>query len=535
MPRSPSRDLSDRFTGNRRYFGRSEWLRRDRYFLAAVALVLACCWAVADFTGPPKLQYAHTHGPLASPHAAWENDCSACHRGHSPSELSPNSVFHARDRWQDMTCEKCHSGALHNARFTAESYAYHAQCSNCHRDHAGRDVSLVRLADSVCTHCHANLTADRMLGTPKCEAKVTDFVKDHPEFRPLKTPPQRTLKFSHALHMNPGQTHTQGGKEAMTVGKLRTLASESLDRYRKPGQADGDLISLDCASCHRVDSGGGIADFDKLKLTLDASGEPSKALLPARAAGANMLPINFEMHCKACHPLRAPEGTSGGFVIAGFEVPHRKKPDVLMPEVNAGYVRSLVKQGLPTLATPLSPGGMLDPRLPDPARFIREETQRLTNTAMDILTTGNGGCEKCHDTGPPFGSSWLVKIKPLPDNRVWFKAAMFDHTAHRGATCQTCHPGTSAAWAAPGTALIEKEPPQILGVESCKACHSPTGTRVTLPDKSAIAGGGVRHGCTDCHRYHNNDHGLQGRGAAVLYPMKPLDLSEFLRGKKQSP
>ena len=102
------------------------------------------------------------------------------------------------------------------------------------------------------------------------------------------------------------------------------------------------------------------------------------------------------------------------------------------------------------------------------------------------------------------------------------------HTEHRGATCITCHPGT---YAAPGPVLVEKEPVQILGIESCRACHSPLGTRVTLPDKTTISGGGVRYGCTDCHGYHNGDHGLQGRGAQVGFPAKPRDLSDFLRGK----
>jgi len=49
-----------------------------------------------------------------------------------------------------------------------------------------------------------------------------------------------------------------------------------------------------------------------------------------------------------------------------------------------------------------------------------------------------------------------------------------------------------------------------------------------------VTGGGVRHACVDCHRYHNGDHSLQGRGADApfLFPDRAMTPSEFLRGKK---
>ncbi len=531
MPRSPSRDLSDRFTGNRAYFHRSEWMRRNRYLFALAALILAGLWAVADVAAPTKVAYSFSHGPLANPHAAWENDCAACHFGYSTSDISVRSLFNTRERWQAMTCEKCHLGAAHNENLTATGREFNAQCSNCHHDHAGRNVSLVRLADSSCTHCHANLAANQATGNPKCAAKVTNFVTDHPEFRPLTTPPERTLKFSHSLHMNPGQTHIKGGQEAMTVAKLRQLGGEAAVKRYTDSTKDGDVITLDCASCHKLDSGAGNPDYSKLKAALNAVGDPTRSVLPARAAGATLLPINFEAHCRACHPLRAPEGASAGVVISGFDVPHRKQIEELTGDVNAGYLRSMLAKDLPALAVPVGPGGMVDQPLPTPARTLREEANRLTSKALPLLTTGEGGCAKCHDVTPPPAAGGFAKITPLPNHSVWFKAAMFDHTSHRGATCATCHPGTRAGFAEPGTALVEKEPIQILGIENCKACHSPAGTKVTLADKTAISGGGVRHGCTDCHRYHNADHGLQGRGAANGFPPKPLDLADFLRGK----
>ncbi|WP_171469318.1 cytochrome c3 family protein [Frigoriglobus tundricola] len=122
------------------------------------------------------------------------------------------------------------------------------------------------------------------------------------------------------------------------------------------------------------------------------------------------------------------------------------------------------------------------------------------------------------------------RIEPVPDRTVWFTHAKFNHSAHRGTTCATCHPGTGAATIAPADAN-KPEPTQILGVESCRACHSPAGTKVTLPDGSKVAGGGVRAACTDCHRYHHNDTPLQGRGSPARFPKDPRGLADWLKGK----
>jgi hypothetical protein len=111
---------------------------------------------------------------------------------------------------------------------------------------------------------------------------------------------------------------------------------------------------------------------------------------------------------------------------------------------------------------------------------------------------------------------------------VWFPGAYFNHAAHRSTDCSTCHPASYGSYVKPG--VLDREP-QILGIDSCRACHAPAGTRVRpRPDGREFVGGGVRHDCTDCHRYHNGDHALQGRGAWANFPARPLGLAEFLPG-----
>ncbi|AWM39759.1 hypothetical protein GobsT_18790 [Gemmata obscuriglobus] len=540
MPRSPSRDLSDRYIGRRGYFRSPDVFRRARRALTAIALIGAGVWAAVDVAKPAqRVQYAHSHGQLADVHAAFDNNCEACHKAHKVS-LNPLDAFRARDRWHDLTCEKCHAGPPHHASSNKEAQAFHDRCSNCHHDHNGRLNSLVRLADKDCNWCHAELNryhdADRSLtaarGEPPYANKVTNFVTDHPEFRSLDiTKSPRTLTFSHAVHMSPGQAYSADGKEAMTVARLRELGGAAAVARFAPGQPDSAKVQLACASCHALDAGAGSPELDKVKATL-TKGAPADALFPPRAEGAYFLPVNFEAHCRSCHPLAAPEAVaeSGGkkFAVPRFELAHRKQPADLAAELKAGYLKGLSDGGHPALARPPELGGKLDPQQPLAPPTLGHTAERLTADAEANLFGSRGSCAKCHTVTAGAGGA-RTKIAAVPDRTVWLRHATFNHASHRGATCATCHPGTAAAYVSPVEAN-KPEPVQILGLNTCRACHAPVGTVVKLPDGTDVAGGGARHNCTDCHRYHNGDNPLQGRGAAARESGTPLSLKQWLTG-----
>lgn len=539
MPRSPSRDLSDRFTGKRGYFRRPDALRRGKNALAVVALLGAAAWATVDVLRPSKAAYAHTHGPLANPHAAFDDNCAACHVAHGVGDFTPVSVFNARDRWHDLTCEKCHAGPKHHDSANAVAQEFHNRCSNCHHDHNGRLNSLVHLADKDCNQCHANLgayfdAAKSKAGTPYQNA-ITDFVTDHPQFRSLDiTNNPRTLKFSHAVHMSPGQAYSADGKEAMTVGKLRALGGDAAVARYAPGAADSAKVELACASCHALDAGVGTPGFKEVKGTL-AKGDPAHALLPPRAEGAYFLPVNFEAHCRSCHPLKANEGVAeaGGkkFEVPRFDVPHRRQPADLAADLRAGYLKGLSDSGHPALDAPPVLGGKLTARPDTAPPTLGQEADRLTAAAEALLFSGAGTCAKCHTLFHFEREGVKPRIAAVPDRTVWFRHAKFNHASHRGATCATCHPGTGAAHIPP-TEADKPEPVQIVGLQTCRACHAPAGTAVELPDGTKMTGGGVRHNCTDCHRYHNGDNPLQGRGAAARNTGQPLTLTEWLKGNR---
>ncbi len=119
----------------------------------------------------------------------------------------------------NQKCEACHAGPPHTMPEATPDLA----CATCHHDHRGRDASLVRLNDSDCTRCHADLTNHLANGKPTIDNKVTAFTADqHPEFMAFCGTTRKTpaiLKFNHAhWHM----------------------------------EAD---LKLDCNSCHHLDGG----------------------------------------------------------------------------------------------------------------------------------------------------------------------------------------------------------------------------------------------------------------------------------------
>lgn len=528
MPRSPSRDRSDRFTGFRNYVRDPDRFARWKTIALAAAAVLVGLWAVVE-AAVPGASYHHTHGQLANPHAAWEHDCAACHQQFGVADFSLSNVLNVQERWHSLTCTKCHAGPPHHA--TVKDTAFHDRCSNCHHDHGGRDNSLVRISDEHCVRCHANLPEAHVAGTASYQ-NVTGFAAGHPEFAALKEYPAgtnyapRKLKFSHALHMSPGLA------AKWSIDRVTQLSGlAAAERYRAFTNAETHEIQLNCAACHQLDAQVPAATdpdrggFDRLADFL--RGQPRASLLPPRAEGAYYLPVNFDAHCKACHPVRAPDGMTGTAVVNGFPVAHRVEGDDLAAALRGGYAANLVKAN-PALAKLPAPGGRLDPPpAPKPGEVtFGGELDRLTDAALGKLVRGAASdCRKCHVAGE--GS----KVAPLPQSAVWFAHAKFNHVSHRGLTCAACHPGTSAPekLAEP---LNEVEPVAILGADSCRACHASAGRAVKQADGTTTVAAGVRHRCTDCHRYHNGDRPLHGMGSPLRDPKTPQALADFLKGGK---
>src|SRR5207244_2658185 len=91
-------------------------------------------------------------------------------------------------------------------------------CSSCHHDHQGRDFALSKISDAACLRCHQDLN---QIHPRTATAPISNFNRDHPEFRAVKPSEyERTMKFSHALHLSLGVSHSAGdaGLHGLTPG-----------------------------------------------------------------------------------------------------------------------------------------------------------------------------------------------------------------------------------------------------------------------------------------------------------------------------
>jgi predicted CXXCH cytochrome family protein len=500
---STNRERAARFRDNRRYFHRTSPVGAWKVRLAFVALIGALAWTAYGLAVPASLREDVSRGPLARVHARWGGECQACHTPYSETQ-GIGGLLDCRDRWQAFRCDTCHAGAPGDER----NYAPHHttaiwpasrgnDCAACHRDHQGADFSLVRVADADCVQCHKDLKNHHTKPDELTYENAIAGFDGHPEFRLIRAESPRTMKFSHALHLNAGIVPrgdlANNPNAAMTLAKLPEKYRKQYEVY---AQGDNGLLKLECAACHQLES----------------SNVP-------RAAGDYYLPVRFDQHCSVCHEQTLSDlKTPAGIGVAGFTVPHGLPPSDLERTIRGEVARQIAGRDTILQKVPVVPPDRLDTPRPKEIAVpsdLKKETDRLVATYLESLygagpKAANGhGCLKCHE---PTVNGGLV---PTRGSSVWFKSARFNHAAHRAMKCAECH-DKSAKDFSPET-FVEKEPLAIPGIDNCRQCHGPAGTK----DGKAI--GGVRYGCVDCHSYHHRTPPTGDRGPKV---------EELLRAKR---
>ena len=514
------------------YFRTRDPIQKAKLRLSALACVLAVgWWAVGvDWSGRKTSttdanSLRANHGTLATVHAAWDNKCDACHVPFEP--IKGRGLFSSKSstsgRSSDQLCMSCHAGPPHHSTMIGSEVK---GCAACHRDHQGRDFSLVRLDDADCTTCHRSLEGHIASGTKPAGSRVFGNVaafnaRDHPAFTPEAAdyakdrPPidRSKLKFNHALHMTPGLVRDLE-ETPYTMDRV-PIASERA-RYRKSGSPT-EKVTLDCSSCHVLD-------------TLDLKAAPNPAVgsasVPGRNPGRYFLPVNYENQCRACHTqtfdprpgmehLEAPHGVQPGEVIAFLKRTYAEKvvgddPAVLNRKVTVGTLPG--KSAAESTARKL-----LDESVAKATRFLFENRT---------------SCLECHhvekdDKGAP------ARVEPTRVPQVWFTHATFDHTAHRGVSCRECHPRSYALkddgkTPSPDASIVATDV-LIPGIDNCVRCHAPAkGQGNWFASSAAPSTGGASHDCTECHRYHNGDNLLQGDGARAQDAGLERSIVEFL-------
>jgi hypothetical protein len=545
-----NRERADRFRGNRSYIhspGNVEWYRG---FLALIALVLVVT-AIFYFRFSSTARESGFHssrGEVAFKHSSWNDRCDACHPA---AEGEANDFWNISQRWTELSCEHCHAGPKHHTfPDNSADLKLDRTCRSCHHDHNGKNFSLVLISDNHCTQCHQNLKQHPpATGSSIYHETITNFQLSgsgsHPEFRLMKEPEKynRTLKFSHGLHMTSGLTvdshrDPKGEKRgAWTLADIPDKMQKFYEQFEVSNSEGKKVLQLQCSSCHELDSN--LKEQRLFDPTFTEkwqgregliTGTPRESLLPARSEGAYFLPINYEKHCQACHQLDI-NLKDTEYNLKPLTLPHRKQPLELRPILLGHYTDAVTNKQQKAFQAELPE--RLDPPQPLGSKTISSEVDRLMFKTEWLTTRGENLCSKCHYGSYPEGgkepSNFFWTVTPAKIPTIFFEHAKFSHVGHRAMNCADCHPGKDVPMIEKDL-LVEREPLALPKIDNCVQCHSP------VRSEAGVRLGGVRHGCTDCHRYHNGDDPLQGLGGTPrnAYPEwnKRLDTLKFLEGKK---
>jgi hypothetical protein len=288
------------------------------------------------------------------------------------------------------------------------------------------------------------------------------------------------------------------------------------ERYRRKGQLNAARMQLDCTSCHRLDSG----DFGRKR--------DGAAILPARSAGAHMLPITYENQCRACHALSLEKPRDS---TPALTVPHGRQPKDLHQFLEGTFISRYLKDQPLLLEHPAPTRPLPGRPLTEGEKILRQHVEENVLAAEKLLYREKQTCGECHHYETTDGSRPVevlksgaidkLRIQPTAVPEVWYTHAVFDHSAHRAVDCLACH-GSAAT-------SMTSEDVLLPGKKICAECHAPQ-------TKSAgVTRGGARFDCVECHRYHHADTSaalLQGKGAAArgVDMQNRLAIEQFLSG-----
>ncbi len=443
------------------YFKRPTPLKRAKFCLSLLLPLLALAWiAWRGFSGDHRV---YSSGRMSKAHAVLEKECAACH-------AQKAGAFYAKAA--ESACLDCHDGPIHHATQTPTP-----ACATCHTEHRGR-INIAAASNQACAECHADLKASG--NSARFASHIRSFEDGHPQFAALQegSRDSGTIKLNHAIHMK-------------------------LIR-RGP---NGPNVQLECGNCHRAT----VADADltyakeryraatvSFKDTDEFMPLRSETLRTPRAFTGRelMAPVKFANACAGCHLLTFDKRFDDG-------VPH-DKPEVIRVFLVKTFREYIAAQAAEErvrrdpsrdlTGKPLPPAV----RTLTPAQWVEERTAE----AEDLLWRKT--CKQCHALVPFASGSKrkidiLVKLRgdaleissilaelpyiaPANITLRWMPHAKFDHAAHTGFTCVSCH----------AKALTSTESSDILlpGIETCKTCHAP----------------GPEHAesrCFECHTYHD--------------------------------
>lgn len=449
------------------YFKRPTPLKRAKFWLSIVLPLFALIWiARLGLSGDHRV---YSSGRMSKAHAVLERECAACH-------VRQAGGFSAKAA--DAACLDCHDGPMHHAGATKQ-----LACSTCHTEHRG-PIHIAAVSEHACAECHADLktTGNSVLLAPQTR-HIRSFESGHPEFSALlpvagvAASDPGTIKLNHAIHMKPIRRGPNGPNVQLQCGNCHNATAVNADLTYADASYRAAAVSY--------------RDEEEVRPLGPVTLRP-----PRPVTGHELMaPVRFANACAACHLLTFDKRFDKG-------VPH-DKPEVvhafLIREfqqyiaAHPGDVRVQREPGRDLSGKPLPP----QVRVLTPAQWVAERTA----DAEELLWRKT--CKQCHALGfrstdssrilpqsisgavpahPSTMSQVLPYVQQASITLLWMPHAKFDHDAHRGFACVSCHV----------KALTSTESGDILlpGIETCKTCHAP----------------GPEHAdsrCSECHTYHD--------------------------------
>ncbi|NGY06047.1 hypothetical protein [Solimonas terrae] len=387
---------------------------------SAFLLVLVAC-----LLSPLLLRYAlhtspHTKLPVPTD-AAW-----------MPSPLTPAHAFLGKDcgachrqafiKVNDETCRQCHvqtaADHMRNAHHDLPA-ATGLACSDCHRMHESPQQAAVH-DNSVCMSCHGSATA-AATGSPAAPS----FTSQHPAFRPqVARFDDRTASFDW-IEVSQNDAQALHDDNSLKFPHDLHLASAGI---RSP---DG-MRRLECSNCHEPDE-----------------------------QGRAFKPVSMEKHCSQCHRLDFDPDFPDRTLTHGAS-------EQVVAEIRGFYAHEALS------------GDRRNAGAPRPTRAWAD--QRATQVIDEVFTQRT--CKVCHAVEPTgdIAMPWRVAPVTPPAGKRLAHATAFDHTAHRGESCESCH---AASQSHTSNELM------LPSLSRCQTCHGD-------PGSGAI----IQSTCLDCHRYH---------------------------------
>jgi hypothetical protein len=248
-----------------------------------------------------------------------------------------------------------------------------------------------------------------------------------------------------------------------------------------------------------------------------------------------MLSVTYENDCRACHPLefdsKSPgrqvrHGLSPGEVFEELRQYYRAQAALADPKLLGRFIPPRALPGSAADAALEQVGRAVDDKVLTAVKILFGSGAEAEAIGRKHVPVGRRGCALCHHLAPGPGplvrpdAIRKVEIEPVKVPMVWFERAVFDHSAHRAVDCNACH----------GAANTSERNTDVLlpGITNCIQCHGP----------ATEAGGKVRGGagasCTECHRYHNGDHPLEGIGTSSRGVDVRQTIGQFLRGTRKA-